>query len=57
MTYLLSSVTLIPTNLCCDSLIYPLKCVFEGALQEDKYPDCWKKALFIKMKVKSGKKL
>ena len=28
-------------KLCGDSLIYPLKCVFEGALQEGKYPDCW----------------
>ena len=31
-------------KLCSDSLVYPLKCIFEGALQEDKYPDCWKKA-------------
>ena len=26
-----------------DSLIYPLKYIFEGALQEGKYPDCWGK--------------
>ena len=31
-------------KLCDDSLIYPLKCIFEGALQEGKYPDCWKKS-------------
>ena len=27
-------------KLCSDSLIYPRKCIFEGALQESKYPDC-----------------
>ena len=37
-----SSVRMI--KLCGDSLIYPLKCIFEGALQENKYLDCWKKA-------------
>ena len=31
-------------KLCGDSLIYLLKCIFEGALQEAKYPDLWKKA-------------
>ena len=31
-------------KLCRDSLTYPSNCIFEGALQEGKYPDCWKKA-------------
>ena len=31
-------------KICDDSLIYPLKCIFEGALQEGKYTDCWKKS-------------
>ena len=30
-------------KLCGDSLIYPSNCIFKGALQEGKYPDCWKK--------------
>ena len=40
-------------------LTYPLKCIFEGALQKGKYPDCWKRAnvvskqVFIKKESKS----
>ena len=42
-------------NLCCDSVIYPLKFIFEGALRELKFYECWEKAnmyLFSKKKVK-----
>ena len=39
-------------KLCGDSLIYPLKCIFEGALQEGKYPDCWKKANMVPVQKK-----
>ena len=39
-------------KLCGDSLIYPLKCIFEGPLQEGKYPDCWKKANMVPVKKK-----
>ena len=38
-----------------DSLIYPLKCIFEGALQEGKYPDCWKKANVVPVHKKKVK--
>ena len=31
-------------KLCVDLLIYSLKSIFGGALQEGKYPDCWKNA-------------
>ena len=30
-------------KLCVDSVIFALKCIFEGALQEGKYFDCGKK--------------
>ena len=40
-------------NIYGDSLIYPLKCIFEGALHEGKYPDCWKKqVLYLLIKKK-----
>ena len=40
-----------------DSLIYPLKCIFKGALQEGKYPDCWKKANVVPVHEKESKSL
>ena len=42
-------------KLCGDSLIYPFKCIFEGALQEDKYPDSWKKANVVPVHKKESK--
>ena len=44
-------------KLCGDSLIYTLKCIFEGSLQEDKYPDCWKKANVVPVHKKECKSL
>ena len=41
---------------CSDSLIYPLKCIFEGAHQKGKYPDCWKKANVVSIHKKESKK-
>ena len=41
---------------CGDSLIYPLKYIFEGALQKGKYPDCWKKADVIPVHKKESNK-
>ena len=40
-----------------DSLIYPLKCIFEEVLQEGKYPDCWKKANLVPVQKKESKSL
>ena len=44
------------TKLCGDSLIFPLKCIFERAHQEDKYPDCWEKAFVVPVHQKKGSK-
>ena len=44
-------------KLCGDSLIYPLKCIFEGGLQEGKYPGCWKKANVVPVHKKESKSL
>ena len=44
-------------KLCGDSLIYPLKCIFEGALQQGKYPGCWKKANVVPVHKKENKSL
>ena len=56
--YLRSSETLIQTNLM-DGIIYRLVnlVVFEGALQEGKYPDCWKKANVVPVHKKESKSL
>ena len=40
-----------------DSLIYPVKCIFERALQEGKYPDCWKKANVVPVYKRESKSL
>ena len=40
-----------------DSLTYPLKCIFEGALQEGRYPDSWKKANVVPAHKKESKSL
>ena len=45
------------TKLCDDSLIYPLKCIFQGALLEGKYSDCWKKANVVPVHKKECKNL
>ena len=39
-----------------DALIFPLKCIFERAHQEDKYPDCWEKAFVVPVHQKKGSK-
>ena len=44
-------------RLCGDSLIYSLKCIFEGVLQEGKYPDCWKKVNVVPVHKKESKSL
>ena len=44
-------------KLCSDSLIYPLKCIFEGALKEDKYPGCWKKSNVVSVHEKKKVKV
>ena len=44
-------------KLCGDSLIYPLKCFFEGVLQEGIYHDCWKKANVVLVHKKESKGL
>ena len=42
-------------KLCGDSLIFQLKCIFEGALQEGKYPDYWKKANVVPVHKRESK--
>ena len=44
-------------KLCGDSLIYPLKCIFEGILQEGKHSDCWKKGNVIPVHGNESKSL
>ena len=44
-------------KLCGDSFIYPSKCIFEEALQEGKYSDCWKKANVVPVHKKRSKTL
>ena len=44
-------------KLCGDSLIYQLKCIFEGALQKGKSLDCWKKANVVLVHKKESKSL
>ena len=43
--------------MCDKTLVYPLKLIFKVFIQEDVFPDCWKKANIVPIHEKESKNL
>ena len=43
--------------MCNKTLVYPLKLIFKASIQEDVFPDCWKKANVVPIHKKESKNL
>ena len=43
--------------MCNKTLVYPLKLIFKGSIQEGVFPDCWKKDNVVPIHKKESKNL